>query len=181
MKKIACLFLALTATPALSLDNTKNITAEEFDKIRSYFVASGCGNQNFINSAKELNVSSTYTDDDSTPKKITSLSSDSLCLLSRSNLPEVRYTVKKNNKEIEKYAYKYPTEPNALVYEIMFTIPLKLRKECDDDTIPAFGIFYTKKDGKLTRRIHLNNDLLSCNESVLDLPKNHKYKKDNKF
>ncbi|MDR3410412.1 MAG: hypothetical protein P4L87_05640 [Formivibrio sp.] len=183
MKKYVTLVIAMFSTAVFAFDGKyiNHITKDEFNKMNSYFVKSGCNIEGFINSANDLDVSSTYHDDEGKkhPKQIANLDKDSLCLLSRSYYVVVTYEIEKNGKKIEKLSDKYPEIPSAIVTEIQFRIPPKMAKECDDDAIAAFFITFTKNNGKLQRDVLLVNDLLSCNEGMLDVPKDYKYKKGN--
>ncbi|AZN35324.1 hypothetical protein [Iodobacter ciconiae] len=149
------------------------ISREEFEIIKSDFVRVGCNIEGILSSAERLNVSNVYDDGGQIEPLISTLSKPALCLISRSSDFLVDYKIMTPKGIVEKTVYdKFPRNGN--VVDVIFRLPYKISKQCDEDGVVAFFITFSKKDGKLQRKIYLTDDLLDCNIRTINIPKNFK-------
>lgn len=135
-----------------------------------------CDVDKVLASSKILNVPDYYYelgDDSSAGYPLGKMKRPALCLISISSdmsFIGAKKISKKTNPD--PYAYNhdvYEVFPKGkLVAEIIFMPPMRLRKLCDENGIPAINVSFKKKNGRLVRVIGYDPYLSKC---ALDVAK----------
>lgn len=150
-------------TQAQSTNLHESISLQEFNRLKSIFVKTGCNIEGVLSSSKKFNVSDRWSYLlDSEEGKLNDLPKSSLCLISRSadfNVYSKNFTVEtKATKGISWWENQFPT--GKQITKIEFYLPPKYHKQCngpEGDASP-YIIRYTKSHGKINRQIFSNEN-----------------------
>lgn len=148
-------------------DSTGVFSYDEYVNIKKTMFSDGgrCDAEKVLASAKALGVSSYYYkfgDGSSPGYLLKKMKRPGLCMISISTDVSFVGPNKSPKGKYPDYDVYRSFPKGEAIEEIIFMPPMKLRKLCNDDGIPAIRVIFKKKQGRLERVIAFDPDLSDC-------------------